>query len=103
MQITESAAQRLRSAVLDEIEEDGKCFRIAMSEEGADLVVDEHRQDDVAFEYDGTVVLVLDETAAQAVGDLILDYDDEKSELLFCQEDEYESVEEIDAPSENTK
>jgi Fe-S cluster assembly iron-binding protein IscA len=96
MQITESAAQRLRTAVVEEIDEAGKCFRIAMSEEGADLVIDEHREDDVVFEYEGTLVLVLDEVAAEAVGDLILDYDDEKSELLFCREDEFESIEEID-------
>ncbi|NLS96159.1 MAG: hypothetical protein GXX96_28810 [Planctomycetaceae bacterium] len=96
MQITESAAQRLRTAVLEEVDEAGKCFRIAMSEKGADLVIDEHREDDIAFEYEGTLVLVLDVVAAEAVGDLILDYDDEKSELLFCREDEYESVEEID-------
>ncbi len=96
MQITESAAQRLRTAVLEEIDGDGKCFRIAMSEEGTDLVIDEHREDDIAYEYEGTLVLVLDILAAEAVGDLILDYDDEKSELLFCREDEYESVEEID-------
>ncbi len=96
MQITESAAERLRTAVLEEIGEPGKCFRIAMSEEGTDLVIDEHREDDVAFEYEGTLVLVLDSLAAEAVGDLILDYDDEKSELLFCREDEYESIEEID-------
>ena len=31
-----------------------------MSEEGADLVIDEHREDDIAFEYEGTLVLVLD-------------------------------------------
>ncbi len=97
MQITESAAQRLRTAVQEEIDEDGKCFRIAMSEEGTDLVIDEHREDDLTFEYEGTLVLVLDVLAAEAVGDLILDYDDEKSELLFCREDEYESVEEIDS------
>jgi len=96
MQITESAAQRLRSSVLDEINEEGKCYRIAMSEEGADLVIDEHREDDIAFEYEGTLVLVLDVIAAEAVGDMILDYDDEKSELLFCKEEDYESIEEID-------
>ena len=27
---------------------------------------------------------------------MILDYDDEKSELLFCKEEDYESIEEID-------
>lgn len=96
MQITESAAQRLRSSVLDEINEEGKCYRIAMSEEGDDLVIDEHREDDIAFEYEGTLVLVLDVIAAEAVGDMILDYDDEKSELLFCKEEDYESIEEID-------
>ncbi len=98
MQITESAAQRLRTAVLEEIEEDGKCFRIALSEEGSDLVIDEHREDDIAFEYEGTLVLVLDVLAAEAVGDMILDYDDENSELLFCREEQYESVEEIESP-----
>lgn len=96
MQITESAAQRLRTSVLEEIDEADKCYRIAMSEEGVDLVIDEHREDDVAFEYEGTLVLVLDVIAAEAVGDLILDYDDEKSELLFCKEEDYESIEEID-------
>lgn len=95
MQITESAAQRLRASVLEEIGEAGKCYRIAMSEEGADLVIDEHREDDIAFEYEGTLVLVLDVIAAEAVGDLILDYDEEKSELLFCKEEDYESIEEI--------
>ncbi len=100
MQITESAAKRLRTSVLEEIDEAGKCFRIAMSEEKADLVIDEHREDDMVFEYEGTLVLVLDEIAAEAVGDLILDYDDEKSELLFCREDEYESVEELESSEE---
>ncbi|MHB8898400.1 MAG: hypothetical protein ACYC6Y_06610 [Thermoguttaceae bacterium] len=99
MQITESAAQRLRTAVLEEINEPGKCFRIAMSEKGADLVIDEHHEEDMAFEYEGTRVLVLDALSAEAVGDLILDYDDEKSELLFRREDEYESIEEIDTSS----
>lgn len=97
MQITESAAQRLRTSVLEEIDEVDKCYRIAMSEEGVDLVIDEHREDDIAFEYEGTLVLVLDVIAAEAVGDLILDYDDEKSELLFCKEEDYESIEEIDS------
>jgi Fe-S cluster assembly iron-binding protein IscA len=97
MQITESAAQRLRTSVLEEIDEAGKCYRIAMSEEAVDLVIDEHREDDIAFEYEGTLVLVLDVIAAEAVGDLILDYDDEKSELLFCKEEDYESIEEIDS------
>ena len=67
MQITESAAQRLRTSVLEEIEEADKCYRIAMSEEGVDLVIDEHREDDVAFEYEGTLVLVLDVIAAEAL------------------------------------
>ena len=102
MQITESAAQRMRTSVLEEIGEAGKCFRIAMSEEGADLVIDEHREDDIAFEYEGTLVLVLDVIAAEAVGDMILDYDDEKSELLFCKEEDYESIEEIE-PSDADK
>lgn len=103
MQITESAAQRLRTAVLEEIDEAGKCFRIAMTEETADLVIDEHRADDITFEYEGTLVLVLDVIAAEAVGDLILDYDDEKSELLFCREEEYESIEEIDTSDTDDK
>jgi Fe-S cluster assembly iron-binding protein IscA len=103
MQITESAAQRLRTAVLEEIEEAGKCFRIALSEEGSDLVIDEHREDDIAFEYEGTLVLVLDALAAEAVGDMILDYDDEKSELLFCREEQYESIEEIDSSERSDK
>lgn len=101
MQITESAAQRLRTSVQEEIDEAGKCYRIAMSEEGVDLVIDEHREDDIAFEYEGTLVLVLDVIAAEAVGDLILDYDDEKSELLFCKEEDYESIEEIDTSEGN--
>ncbi len=103
MQITESAAQRLRTAVLEEINEAGKCYRIAMSEKGADLVIDEHRGDDIVFEYEGTLILVLDALSAEAVGDLILDYDDKKSELLFCREDEYESIEEIDTSEGHQK
>ncbi len=103
MQITESAAQRLRTSVLEEIDEAGKCYRIAMSEEAVDLVIDEHREDDIAFEYEGTLVLVLDVIAAEAVGDLILDYDDEKSELLFCKEEDYESIEEIDTSETDKK
>ena len=96
MQITETAAERMREAVIEEINEEGRCFRIAMSEDGVELVVDEHREGDIAFEYEGTLVLVLDELAAEAAGEFILDFDAERSELLFCTEDEFESVEELD-------
>lgn len=97
MQITEAAAERMKTAVLHEIEENGKCFRIAMSEEGVDLVIDEHREGDVTFEYEGTLILVLDGTADDAIGELVLDYDPEQSELVFRREDEFEEIIDIEA------
>ena len=97
MQITEAAAERMKTAVSHEIDEKEKCFRIAMSEAGVDLVIDEHREGDVTFEYEGTLILVLDATADDAIGELVLDYDPEQSELVFRREDEFEEIIDIDA------
>ncbi len=97
MQITEAAAERMKTAVLHEIDEKEKCFRIAMSAAGVDLVIDEHREGDVTFEYEGTLILVLDATADDAIGELVLDYDPEQSELVFRREVEFEEIIDIDA------
>jgi Fe-S cluster assembly iron-binding protein IscA len=89
LELSDAAAERMRKELLEWGENENECFRIAVADDNLELVQDEQRPDDVAFEHEGKVILVLDSDASELLKDSKIDFDEEESELFFVEpEDE---------------
>ncbi len=88
LELTDAAAERMQTELLEGSEEGNECFRIAVSDDTVELLQDEQRPDDVAFEHEGKVVLVLDPNASELLKDSKIDYDEADSSLFFVEPDE---------------
>lgn len=101
LELTDVAAKRMQMELLEGGENVNECFRIAVTEDGVELLQDEQRPDDVAFEHEGMVVLVLDPDASEVLKDRKIDYDEDESALFFVElEGEVESEDEVDPEEE---
>jgi Fe-S cluster assembly iron-binding protein IscA len=88
LELTDVAAKRMQTELREGGEEENQCFRIAVTEDGVELLQDDQRPDDVAFEHEGTVVLVLDPSASEVLNDRKIDYDEAESALFFVELDD---------------
>jgi Fe-S cluster assembly iron-binding protein IscA len=83
LEVTESAAGRLRTA-LSEVQEGQKdCFRVLLRENCLEVVADKQRSEDVAFEHQDQVLLVMDQVTADRLSGHKLDYDGTVSRLVL--------------------
>jgi len=81
-QITNSAAEQLKMAI-DSSENDNTCFRIGVTGDKVQMVVDQERPGDTALEHEGTTVLVMDAVAKERLDDQKLDFESDSSSLVL--------------------
>ena len=83
LQITDRAAQRLKTT-LSELElDENACFRLGVTQEGVKIVIDQERPGDTTVNYEGEVLLVMDPASADRFYGRTMDYDEEAAQLVF--------------------
>jgi len=83
LEVTGSAAERLRTA-RGEIGQAGRdCLRVLLRENCLEVIPDEAKAEDIAVEHDGEVLLVMDRDTADRLSGHKLDYDEQVSRLVF--------------------
>ncbi|MFQ5791303.1 MAG: hypothetical protein ACE5JI_12600 [Acidobacteriota bacterium] len=83
LQLTEKAAVRLKSALLELHPDEGACFRLGVTQEGVRMVVDQERPGDTTVKYGDEVLLVIDPTSAGRFEGHTLDFDEAAKQLVF--------------------
>lgn len=83
LELTASAADRMRAALTESGKEEAY-IRIIVTEDGAQLGIDEQREGDTAVKYEDDVLVVLDSMAADVLQDRKIDYDEEASKFVFA-------------------
>ena len=84
LQLTDTAAIRMHRALTEAFEYGSECFRIVVTKSQVQIVRDEERPDDVIYEHEGRVVLVLDVATAEFLKDCTVKYDEATSTLVFA-------------------
>ncbi len=80
--ITETAGERLKKVLDDTQAPREKCVRYRITTGGAELKIDTQDPLDLAFEFGGRTVLVVDTVTAEAVAGRKLDYSDGSFSLV---------------------
>ena len=76
LSVTDAATEHL-TAILTEIQAtDEQAVRLVCAEDGVSLAVDSAQNGDTTFEHQGKTILVLDEQAAERLGESTLDVED---------------------------
>lgn len=83
LQITEPAAQHLRSELSAPPGQHGGAFRVMARENCLEVVPDEERPGDVTLSDDKGVLLVIDPATAGHLADRTIEYDQAISRLVF--------------------
>lgn len=81
--LSKSAGQYLKRALIGVEEPESACFRLSMGHKGPDLSLDQVRPGDREIEYDGDVVLTIEPSLEEAMGERTIDYDTEKERLVL--------------------
>ncbi len=84
LEISPVAAEQLQAALTEASEAEGACVRIAVTESGVQLLIDEQRDGDTALEHEDKVLVVMDSLAAQVLDDRKIDYDQATSQFVFA-------------------
>jgi Fe-S cluster assembly iron-binding protein IscA len=84
LQLTDTAAVRMHTALAQAFENGSECFRIVVTKSQVQVVRDEERPEDVIYEHEGRVVLVLDAATAEFLKDCTIKYDEATSTLVFA-------------------
>jgi Fe-S cluster assembly iron-binding protein IscA len=74
-QITDRAAQQLKTALSNAEKPESTCFRIGVADNKVQLVLDQERPGDATIEHEGDTLVVLDSTAGSALENRELDFD----------------------------
>ena len=81
--LSNHAGQYLKRALVGVKEPENACFRLALGHKGPDLALDQVRPGDHEIEYEGDVVLTVEPSLEEAMGDRMIDYDTEKERLVL--------------------
>jgi Fe-S cluster assembly iron-binding protein IscA len=82
-QVTDRAAQQLKTALTKAEDTESACFRIGVADNEVQLVVDQERPGDTTIEHEGKTLVVLDPTAGNLLSNRELDFDNEASGLVL--------------------
>ncbi len=74
--ITETAGEKLKKVLDDTQAPPEKCIRYRITNGGAELKIDTQDPLDLAFEFGGRTVLIVDTVSAETVAGLKLDFKD---------------------------
>ncbi len=83
LEVTDSAAGQLRTALSKSGEGGNDCFRVFIRENCLEVIADKQRSADVAVEHDDEVLLVMDQATADRLSEHKLDYDATVSRLVL--------------------
>ena len=83
LQITDSAAKRLKKVLAEYDTREDICLRLGETREGLGLAVDRPRPDDTAVTYDDEVLLVMNATTAGQLDGHTMDFDESTKQLVF--------------------
>jgi Fe-S cluster assembly iron-binding protein IscA len=83
LQLTDKAAVHLRGAFTELDLDEGACFRLGVTEEGAKLVVDQERSGDTIVKHGDELLLVIDAMSANHLEGHTMDYDEATERLVF--------------------
>jgi len=81
--VTESAAEYLKTASVGVERPENACFRLRVGQKGPDLAMDQTRPGDQVVQYAGEAILTIEPSVASEVSERTLDFDREKSRLVF--------------------
>lgn len=81
--LSNNAGLYLKRALVGVEEPENACFRLSLGHKGPDLALDQVRPGDHEIEYEGDVVLTVEPSLEEAMGDRLIDYDDEKERLVL--------------------
>ncbi len=82
-QITDQAAEQLKTAFSKMDTPENACLRIGVVENQVQLAVDEERSGDTTIDYQGSTLAVLDSVASNALSNRELDFDGQSSQLIL--------------------
>jgi Fe-S cluster assembly iron-binding protein IscA len=83
LEVTDTAAERLRTALLKASGSRQTCFRVLVRENCLEVIPDEPRPDDVTLDHDDEALLVMDRETADRLSGHKLDYDEQVARLVF--------------------
>lgn len=81
--LSNDAGLYLKRALVGVEEPENACFRLSLTQKGPDLALDQVRAGDHEIEYEGDVVLTIEPSLEEAMGDRLIDYDVEKERLVL--------------------
>jgi Fe-S cluster assembly iron-binding protein IscA len=82
LQLTDKAAVRLQTALSELDVDEGACYRLALTEEGMKIVIDQEREGDTAVKYGDDVLIVIDATSVGRLEGRTMDFDESARQLI---------------------
>ena len=83
LQITDTVAQRLKTALSELDVDQDACFRIGATTEGVKIAVDQERPGDTTVMNEGEVLIVMDTVTSDRLYDRKMEYDKTLQQLVF--------------------
>ena len=83
LELTDSVADRLKSALSGLDLDEGACFRLSVTQEGVKIVVDQERPGDTIVKYGDDVLVVMDATSADRFDGHTMDFNEDTKQLVF--------------------
>jgi hypothetical protein len=83
LEVTDSAAEQLRTAFSKLGASEDGCFRVLLREKCLEVIPDEPKPDDVTLEHDDRALLVMDPVTADRLSGHKLVYDEKVSRLVL--------------------
>ena len=83
LQITETAAKRLKSVLATLDTRNDVCLRLGETKLGLGLVLDQQRPSDLTVEDGGETLLVIDAATARRLDGRTMDFDESSQQIAF--------------------